>query len=199
MWKKIVLALFVVLLALLAFVALQPSAYRVARSAAVAAPPQVVYEQIADFRRWAAWSPWAKLDPAMAVDYGGPPLGVGATYHWKGNDKVGEGRMTVVDARPGELVAIQLDFIQPWESRTRTEFQLRPEAGGTRVSWVMSGENDFVGKAFATFVSMDKAIGPDFEKGLAALRAVAEEESVRAQRAAPPPPGPPGTAPAPPR
>ncbi len=154
MWKKIVLALFVVLLALLAFVALQPSAYRVARSAAVAAPPQVVYEQIADFRRWAAWSPWAKLDPAMAVDYGGPPLGVGATYHWKGNDKVGEGRMTVVDARPGELVAIQLDFIQPWESRTRTEFQLRPEAGGTRVSWVMSGENDFVGKAFATFVNL---------------------------------------------
>jgi uncharacterized protein YndB with AHSA1/START domain len=199
MLKRIVLALAVLLLALVAFVALQPSAYRIARSAAIAAPPQVVYEQIADFRRWAAWSPWAKLDPAMAVDYGGPPLGVGATYHWKGNDKVGEGRMTVVDARPGELVAIQLDFIKPWESRTRTEFRLGPEAGGTRVSWAMSGENDFVGKAFATFVSMDKAIGPDFEKGLAALRAVAEEESVRAQRAAPPPRGPPGTAPAPPR
>jgi hypothetical protein len=197
--KRILLAILVLLLAFAGYVATRPGTFRISRAILVPAAPAEVFPRLSDFRRWEAWSPWAKLDPAMAVDYGGPPLGVGATYHWKGNDKVGEGRMTVVDARPGELVAIQLDFIKPWESRTRTEFRLGPEAGGTRVSWAMSGENDFVGKAFATFVSMDKAIGPDFEKGLAALRAVAEEESVRAQRAAPPPRGPPGTAPAPPR
>jgi len=170
MWKKIVLALFVVLLALLAFVALQPSAYRVARSAAVAAPPQVVYEQIADFRRWAAWSPWAKLDPAMAVDYGGPPLGVGATYHWKGNDKVGEGRMTITRVVPDALVQIKLEFLKPWEQTSLTEFAFAPAPGGTKVTWSMSGTHDFVGKLFAIFMDMDKMVGPDFEKGLATLK-----------------------------
>jgi hypothetical protein len=37
----------------------------------------------------------------------------------------------------------------------------------------MSGENDFVGKLFAVFMDMDKMVGPDFEKGLGALKAQA--------------------------
>jgi hypothetical protein len=39
----------------------------------------------------------------------------------------------------------------------------------------MSGENDFLGKAFCLVMGgMDKMIGPDFEKGLAQMKSVAE-------------------------
>jgi hypothetical protein len=48
----------------------------------------------------------------------------------------------------------------------------------------MSGDNDFVGKAYGVFVDMDKAVGSMFEKGLADLRAAAEAESVRAREEA---------------
>ena len=38
----------------------------------------------------------------------------------------------------------------------------------------MSGENNFVAKAFSMFMNMDKMIGSDFEKGLAQMKTVSE-------------------------
>jgi len=188
MVKKLLLAVLAVVVLFAAYVATRPSAYRIERSAPVAAPPEVVYAQIADFHRWPAWSPWAHLDPQMTVQYGGAPSGAGAVYEWSGSDKVGQGRMTIVGARAPEEVDIRLEFIKPWSQTSRTQFLLKPEAGGTRVSWVMSGENDFVGKAYGVFVNMDEVVGRDFDKGLASLRAAAEEASVRARTPAGAPP-----------
>jgi len=39
----------------------------------------------------------------------------------------------------------------------------------------MSGEKNFLMKAFTMFGSMDKMVGNDFEKGLAQMKAVAEK------------------------
>ena len=41
--------------------------------------------------------------------------------------------------------------------------------------WAMDGESTFATKAIQVFASMDKMVGPDFEKGLAKLRPLAEE------------------------
>ena len=38
----------------------------------------------------------------------------------------------------------------------------------------MAGKNNFVAKAICLFMSMDKMIGGQFEKGLAQMRSVAE-------------------------
>jgi hypothetical protein len=38
----------------------------------------------------------------------------------------------------------------------------------------MSGKKNFMAKAFCMFVSMDKMIGKDFEKGLSKLKTVVE-------------------------
>lgn len=52
-----------------------------------------------------------------------------------------------------------------------------PDAGGTRVTWTMSGQrNPLMAVAGALF--FDKAIGKDFDRGLAALKREAEGESV---------------------
>jgi len=191
MAKKILLAAVVVIAVLVAVIAAQPSAYRVERSAAIAAPPDVVYAQIADFHRWAAWSPWAKADPAMKTTYAGAPAGKGAVCDWSGNDRVGAGTMTIFAAEPGERLEIQLQFRKPWSSVSSTEFALRPAAGGTRVTWIMSGANDFAGKAFSLVASIDKMFGKDFEQGLQSLGAVAEAEARKGATlvpsAAPPP------------
>jgi len=186
MAKKIFLIVAAVLVLFALFVATRPATYRVSRAIAISAPPAVVYAQVADFHRWDAWSPWAKLDPAMKTTFAGPVAAPGSSYAWAGNDKVGEGRMTIVEARPGESVAIRLEFIKPFAATSSTDFTFAETGGSTRTTWTMEGHNNFVAKAFAVFNDMDKMIGADFEKGLSQLKAVAESQA-RAQPAATPP------------
>ena len=140
----------------------------------IAAAPEALFPLVNDFHQWEGWSPWAKLDPAMKVVYDGPASGVGAVYKWTGDSKVGEGRMTLIESQPVSVIRINLEFLKPMESTSITQFAFKPEGKGTSVTWTMSGKNNFVGKAFCLFASMDKMVGPDFEKGLAQMKSLAE-------------------------
>lgn len=175
MLKKILLAIVVLVALAVAGVGAaalrQPDTYKVERSATMAVPPEAVYQQVADFKAWDRWSPWAKLDPAMKTEFGGTPGAPGATYAWVGNDKVGEGRMTITEVAPPSRIAIKLEFIKPMASVADTAFTLAPQGAGTRVTWTMAGKNEFLGKVMCVFMDMDKMIGKDFEKGLAQLAA----------------------------
>src|SRR5712692_10980294 len=114
MITKILLGLVVLVVVLAIVVALQPSEFRVARTATIAAPAPVVFAQVNVLRKWDAWNPWAKLDPAMKQTYEGASAGVGAVYTWAGNNEVGEGRMTVTESRPSELIRIKMEFLKPF-------------------------------------------------------------------------------------
>ena len=140
---------------------------------------------MADFHRWEAWSPWAKLDPNMQTAYSGSDGAVGSSYGWTGNSEVGEGRMTIVEARPPDSLAIRLEFLKPWKSTSSTRFEFAQLASGTRITWTMDGENNFVGKAFSLVSNLDRMIGTDFERGLASLKAVAESQARAASVAVP--------------
>jgi len=174
MLKKAGLVVVALLAALLVFAATRPDSFRVERRTVIQAPPQRILPLIADFHRWAEWSPWEKLDPAMTRTFGGPPAGVGATYAWAGNRDVGSGRMEVKTTAP-DKVSIQLDFIEPFEGHNMADFLLAAQDGGTELRWVMSGPAPFVTKLMGVFVSMDAMIGKDFEKGLAQLKTAAEK------------------------
>lgn len=54
--------------------------YTVERSERIDAPPERVYEQIVDFHRWRAWSPWEDIDPNLRRTYSGADAGAGAVY-----------------------------------------------------------------------------------------------------------------------
>ena len=174
MLKKIGLAVLVLVALLLLLAVMRPNSFTVERRVVIQAPPDKIQPLIADFRRWADWSPWEKLDPAMTRTFGGPPAGVGATYAWKGNKDVGSGTMEVKSVA-ADKVRIQLDFIEPFEGHNTTDFVLAPQGGGTEVRWVMFGPMPFISKLMGVFVSMDTMIGKDFEKGLAQMKAAAEK------------------------
>ncbi len=182
MLKKIGIALVVLVAVLVAVISTRPSSYTVLRSGTTTAGPDVVYGMIADLHRWVDWSPWEKLDPAQKRTFSGAPYGKGAVFEWEGNDKIGQGRMTIVDATVPTSVALKLEFIKPFTSTNDVQFQIERGAGDTRVTWSMSGHNDFMGKAMSLFMDMDKMIGPDFERGLAELKTASEaEEKKRAE------------------
>ena len=147
--------------------------YEVSRSASIAADPARVHALVDDFHQWRQWSPWEDLDPDLVRTYGGADHGVGATYSWKGNRKAGQGSMEITGSTP-ERVEVALAFLKPFKSESVVVFTIAPAAGGTEVTWTMSGEQKGMAGLFGRIVSMDKLVGKDFERGLARLKAAAE-------------------------
>ena len=159
------------------YVASRPGAFRIERSLTIPASPEVLFGLINDFHEWARWSPWEKLDATMTKTFEGPASGKGSTYRWKGNNKVGEGAMTILDSTPSKI-EIALAFLKPFAANNRTTFTLDPDGAGTRVTWAMEGENAFMAKAFGVFMNMDELVGKDFASGLASLGEAAAKRSV---------------------
>ena len=174
MLLKILAVVALVIVILVIVIALQPGEFRIARSAKISAPPPVVFAQVNDFRKWQAWNPWGKIDPAMKANYEGAPTGVGAAYSWSGNNEVGEGRMTIIESRPHELIRVKLEFLKPFAATNTAEFTFKPEANETLTMWSMFGAKNFMAKAIHLFISMEKMIGGQFEKGLADMKTAAE-------------------------
>lgn len=174
MWQIILIAVAVVVVVLIIIVATRPSDFRVTRTARINAPASIVFENVNDLHKWEAWSPWAKVDPNAKSTFSGSPSGPGASMHWSGNNKVGEGRMTIADTRPNEVIHINLEFLRPFKANNLAEFTFKPEGNQTVVTWTMTGKNNFMGKVFHLFVDCDKMIGKDFEKGLASLNSVTQ-------------------------
>ena len=171
----IVLAVLIVLFTVI--VAMRPSDFRVTRSAAVAAPPEQVFPHVNELRNWEAWNPWGKLDPNCRMIYTGPPAGVGASYAWAGNNKVGQGRNTITESEPNQRVQLRLEFEKPMKATNTAEFTFQPDGNRTIVAWTMSGKNNFVGKIFGLVVDCDKMCGGQFEKGLAQMKSLVEAEA----------------------
>ncbi len=174
MLKIIGIVLVLAVAGILIYAAMQPEDFRIQRSTTVKAPPERIYPLIADFRAWAPWSPWEKKDPAMKRTFSGPGSGVGAAYAWEGDKNVGTGKMTIMEAAAPGKVVIKLEFLKPFEVTNTAEFTLQPQAGATTITWAMTGKNNFLSKVMCVFMSMDKMVGPDFEAGLASLKAVTE-------------------------
>jgi Polyketide cyclase / dehydrase and lipid transport len=176
MLRTILLVVAAGVAALLVWVGLKPSTYRVERSAVINAAAADVYGHVYDFSKWQAWSPWAKLDPNAKVTFEGPTSGPGAIMRWAGNEKVGRGAMAMTEVKPGEAITIRLDFVEPMEGTSNVGFAFQPDGTGTRVTWTMDGTQGFVERLICTVMGIDaeKMIGADYERGLANLKTVAE-------------------------
>jgi hypothetical protein len=173
MLRKILIGIAAALALLVLVIAVQPTTFHVERSINVATAPERALALVNDFRAWTQWSPYEKKDPTMKRSYGGSASGTGATYHWVGNKDIGEGRMTILESTPSK-VTVKLEFIEPFESTAAATFTFSPVQGGTKVSWAMDGNANFIGKAFHLVLPMDEIVGGDFEQGLSALKSAAE-------------------------
>lgn len=150
------------------------SAFEIVRSAHIAADPALVHALINDFHAWQVWSPWEGMDPAMQREYSGPHSGTGAHYAWSGNRKAGTGSMEITSSDPQEI-ALRLSFLKPWKATNQVLFSLTPRNAGTDVDWRMNGEHQGLMAVAGKLFNIDKLVGRDFEKGLAQLKAAAED------------------------
>jgi carbon monoxide dehydrogenase subunit G len=177
MLKKILIALAAIIAIFLIVVALQPSEFKVERSATIAAPPAAVFDQVNDFHKWEAWSPWAKLDPNAKVAFEGPPSGTGTIMTWDGDDKIGQGKMTLTESKPDELVKINVEFVKPFEGSSTSQFAFKPEGDQTAVTWSMESHHNFLAKAMCLVFNGKKMMTDAMDKGLTQMKTVVEGSS----------------------
>ena len=175
MIKIVLIVIAVAIAAVLVLAATKPDVFRVQRAASIKAPPEKVFALINDFKRWEAWSPWEKKDPAMKRSFGAATAGKGASYAWEGNKDVGQGSMEITNSVPSSAIGLKLDFLKPFEAHNTVDFVLAPKGDLTEVTWTMAGPTPYLGKIIHVFVDMDSVVGKDFEAGLANLKAIAEK------------------------
>ena len=156
------------------------------RSVVVAASPSDMTYFSHDLKGVNEWSPWADRDPTQTEEYSDPSSGVGATYHWSGNDEVGEGTMTIASVKDDE-VAVDLHFIRPFEGKAVATISYVAEGDdSTKVTWAYDQDNEFGGKVMLLFIDLESMLGPDYEKGLSLLQPLVEkaaQERVAAEEA----------------
>ncbi len=147
--------------------------YTVTRLTTVNAPVERVHALVDDLHSWQQWSPWEGLDANLQRTYSGADKGVGATYAWTGNKKAGQGTMKIVRSEE-QNIDVDVTFVKPFKSTSTSHFTFTPSGEGTTVEWRMTGEQNALMSVIGKLWPMDKMMGPDFEKGLARLKAAAE-------------------------
>lgn len=164
----------VVLIIILALIA--PKSYDVNRKIIVQQPVPVVFEYLKYLKNQDNWSPWGKRDPNMKKEFVGSDGEKGATSKWQGNKDVGSGEQEIKRIVENEVIESELRFLKPWKSQSDAYLKVNEAgAGETEITWGFSGKNKFPVSIMMLFMNMDKAVGKDFEEGLASLKEILEK------------------------
>lgn len=146
----------------------------ISRSIQIDAPVEKVFESISNFKEWPKWSPWLNAEPGCTVIYALD----GKSYSWDGK-YVGSGEMEVEKVRENKAIYYNLMFFRPWKSKAKVVMKLKPENGGTHLTWKMNSSVPF----FLFFLKnmMEGFIGMDYERGLSMLKDLLETGEVPVQ------------------
>lgn len=184
--KKVLIVIGLLVVALLATALLRDKEFKVEASISIDAPKEIVWEHISSLQKQNEWSPWSALDPNMTTEHKGNPGEVGSTYHWKGNDDVGEGEQEITAVTPMERIEQDLRFIAPFESTADVFINLKDgENGAQIVEWGFDSEHNFMSGLIDLFADMEGSIKKDYDKGLAALKEMVEAIKVEVPEEAP--------------
>jgi carbon monoxide dehydrogenase subunit G len=179
MWVKILVALgilVIVVLAILALATTRPPRLKIERSIVIDAPPSKIYGLVNDFHSWKQWAPGDKDDVTSNRTYSGAVSGVGAVSTWRGNGNTSVARMEITGGATDAQVIVTVDFTAPFVARNVNTFTFEAGAGGaTRVTWDFDGQNVYMMKVMGLFTNMDKMMGKHFEDGLGNLKVAAEK------------------------
>jgi len=173
MIRQLVNVVVLLLIVLLGGAYLQPRIVHVERAVLVDRPPDAVFPLVNSLHRFNEWSPWQAYDPQMRMTYSGPESGVGARMEWSGNSKVGHGSQEITASDKDARVVSTIDFGE--QGPAEAAFKLTPVAGQTQVSWSLEIDmgNNPIGRYMGLL--MDRNVGPDYERGLEQLKALAEK------------------------
>lgn len=174
-----ILVIFILIVCILGLIA--PRSYHVERNVFIEAPRSVVFSNVQYWNNWTKWSPWAEMDPEMKVTIQGVDGTEGSKYVWDG-EEAGEGEMTNTGLKPGEQMTYHIQFLKPWKSESNGHMRVDDEGEGTKATWAFYGKTPFPFNIMGLFVSMDKMVGKDFERGLERLKELSEKQMLEMEK-----------------
>ena len=179
MIRKILTGLLGLIILLFALGFILPAQRHVERSATINASAEELFALTSDFGEWQKWSPWATIDPDAEFTLTG--TGINQKMVWSSEDpKVGKGSQTFSILDPTHIQT-KLDFGDMGLATADFTFE-EAGNGATNVTWSLDTNMregvPFLMKPMGTYMGffMDGMVGPDYEKGLASLKTVAEAE-----------------------
>lgn len=171
--KTIGIGLIGVILLLLVIAFFLPSKVHIERSIEIKGNPANAYNLINRITEWKQWSPWHKLDTNAKWIYSEQTEGTGAWYTWESEVRnVGSGKLTITNSKPYEIISTALQFEKM--TPAHSDFIFTPTTDGYKLTWTMDSDMGLnpIGRWFGVF--MDRMIGPDYEKGLQAIKEISE-------------------------
>ncbi len=172
--KKLLLVLLGIIALLVVVTFFLPKHAHIERSTVIDAPASVVFGEVNDLKKWKQWSPWLSIDPNMKLEYGATTVGKGGSYSWESNDKnVGTGKMTISESTPNTYIKTTMNFEPNMDNEMYAQLKFDEKDGKTTVLWDFDGDFKGGGKWFG--IMMDKMLGPQYEAGLASLKAHSEK------------------------
>jgi Polyketide cyclase / dehydrase and lipid transport len=168
MIRTFFIALAVLTMLALSFVASRPSRFRVEKKADTPATLQQVGELVGNLSKWPQWLP--SLSPATNVH-----LTVnGDTGTFSGNAAAGEGTVTLTE-KSATIVHATVSFERPSISTQTLHFELTPGTAGTAVTASIEGNLGF-GEKFLSVAGIDatRAAATELENALNGLKTALE-------------------------
>jgi len=173
-FKKILLWLVIIIAMLVVISYLLPGKYTLERSIVTKADRGVVYDLVSYLQNWDKWTEWTKAqDSTVVFSMEGEDGIVGAKRTWIGK-VLGNGALVITDLKPTESMSYDLSFNEG-EMKSTGKIDLLQQGDSVKVNWTHSGELGYnpIYRYMGLFI--DGMMAPDFEKGLARLKKVAEK------------------------
>ncbi len=148
------------------------SNFHVERSTVVEKPVNVVFQTAIDMNQRAKWDPWIEMEPEAKMNVQMTPEVIGSGYSWKG-EIIGEGKITINEFVPNELIKSKIEFIAPQSMESDVIWNFMELDEGTKIIWAFEGTLSYpIEKWFGLF--MDNTLGSQFEKGLSNFKSLVE-------------------------
>jgi len=149
--------------------------YDVSRTVVINKPREDVFAFVRQLKNQPLWNPWFQKDPHAVMKFKGHDGKVGASFYWKGDNKVGEGIQRIIKAKQGRVYETRILFVKPIKANVFTYSGMKElEEEKTKMVWGSRGKLAFPLTVISIFYSPEKALGGNLDKGLKELKNLME-------------------------
>ncbi len=146
----------------------------VSRSIDINRPAELVFNVVKNYDYYDQWNPWLQKEPGARTSVDGRPGEVGSRWMWQG-DTIGQGTLTLIALEENKKIVAKTEFIKPMVFTADDIWTFEPLGENkTRVTWTFKSVIDSYFMRYGN-LSMDMNLGPQFRKGLTALKKFIEK------------------------
>ena len=157
--------------------AISPQEYALKKEIIINKNSAEVFDYIKYLKNQANYSPWAKMDPNMKMEYQGNDGTVGFKSSWESdNKKVGKGEQEITKIVEGERIDSELRFYKPFVATDKAYMMTESESdNSTKVTWGFDGHMSYPMNVLLLIMDIDKELGAPLQQGLQNLKEIMEK------------------------